>query len=104
VSTNQDVKIDERTVAVARAANTWGLNFISFALLIDIMYRAAVWKEAAWDLFALLGASAAISMVYMARHKVLGQVFGWKKVILAVILAAVLAFVVAVVSGVLVRT
>jgi hypothetical protein len=38
------------------------------------------------------------------RHKVLGQVFGWKKVILAVILAAVLAFVVAVVSGILVGT
>jgi len=52
MSTDQDVRIDERTMAVARAANTWGFNFISFALLIDIMYRAAVRKEAAWDLFA----------------------------------------------------
>jgi len=104
MSTDQDVRIDERTMAVARAANTWGFNFISFALLIDIMYRAAVRKEAAWDLFALLGVSGAISMVYMARHKVLGDLFGWKKVILAVILAAVLAFVVAVISAILART
>lgn len=101
---HQSVKADERTVAVARAANTWALNFISLALLIDIMYRAAVRKEAAWDLFALLGVSGAISTVYMARHQVLGQLFGWKKVILAVILAAVLGFVVAVLSAVLVRT
>jgi len=104
MNTQQSVKADERTVAVAHAANTWALNFISFALLIDIMYRAAVRKEAAWDLFALLGVSGAISTVYMARHKVLGQLFGWKKVILALILAAVLAFVIAVISAILVKT
>ena len=33
MSTHQSVKADERTVAVLYAANTWGLNFISFALL-----------------------------------------------------------------------
>ena len=65
-----------------------------FALLIDIMYRSAVFHEQPWDLFALLGLSGGISMVYLARHKVLGQLFGWK---VAVVLALV-ALVAAVVS------
>jgi hypothetical protein len=100
MNTHQDVTIDERTVAIARAANTWGLNFISFALLIDIMYRAAVRKEAAWDLFALLGASGAISMVYMARQKVLGQVFGWKLAIIVAVGAGVVAAVTAMILSI----
>jgi hypothetical protein len=100
MNTQQSVKADERTVAVAHAANTWGLNFISFALLIDIMYRGVVFHEAAWDLFALLGASGAISTVYMARHKVLGQVLGWK----VAIIGAVAAFVVAAIAAILAMT
>ena len=48
MSTHKDVNIDERTLAVGHAANTWGFNFISLALLVDIMFRALVWKEAAW--------------------------------------------------------
>ena len=100
MNTHQSVKADERTVAVAHAANTWALNFISFALLIDILYRAAVQKEAAWDLFALLGVSGAISTVYMARHKVLGQMSGWK----IAIIMALGALVAAVVSAILTMT
>jgi hypothetical protein len=50
--------------------NTWAYNFLVFALLIDIMYRAMVWHEVAWDLYALLLASGAFSLVYAIRHKV----------------------------------
>ena len=98
MNTEKEVKIDERTVAVAHVANTWGLNFIIFALLLDIMYRAAVWKEVALDLWALLFVSSGISTVYLARHKVLGQLFGWKVAIVGV----VVAFVVAAVSAAIV--
>ena len=100
MSTHQSVKADERTVAVLYASNTWGLNFMCFALLIDIMYRNVVFHEAAWDLFALLGVSGAISMVYLARHKVLGQVFGWK----VMLLVGVVAFVAAVVAVIITIT
>ena len=100
MSADQNVRVDERTVAVLHAANTWGLNFITFALLIDIMYRAAVWKETSWDLFALLGISGAISAVYLARHKVLGQLFGWK----VAILMAVGALVAGVIAAILAMT
>jgi hypothetical protein len=100
VNPEQSVKTDERTVAVLYASNTWGLNLIVFALLADIMYRSAVLHEAPWDLFVLLGGSGAISMLYLARHRVLGQVFGWK----AVILMALAALIAAVVSAMLVVT
>ena len=93
MNTQQSVKADERTAAVAYAANAWGFNFITFALLIDIAYRGLFLDEAAWDLFALLGVSGAISMVYLARHKVLGQVFGWKVAIISVVVALVVGVV-----------
>ena len=35
MNTPEGVKVDERTVAVMNAANTWGLNFVSFAVRID---------------------------------------------------------------------
>lgn len=85
----QSVRADERTFAVAHKANTWGLNFISFALLIDVVYRGVVLDEAAWDLLALVFASGFISTAYMARHKVLGQVLGWRATVSGMVVAAV---------------
>jgi uncharacterized membrane protein YsdA (DUF1294 family) len=61
------------------------------------MYRAVVFHEAAWDLFALLGVSGAISAVYLARHKVLGQLFGWKVAIIGAVVALVVGAVAAVI-------
>ena len=98
MNTEQRVKADERTVAVLYAGNTWGLNVMVFGLLIDIMYRNVVFHEAAWDLFALMGISGAISTFYLARHKVLGQLFSWKVAIamaVGALVAAVIAFVTA---------
>jgi hypothetical protein len=94
----QEVKMDERTVAVVRAGNTWGLNFIIFALLIDIGYRAGFRNEVAWDLIAMFGISSAINVAYLARHRVLGQVLGNKwvtigGVVLALVISAVAAFI-----------
>jgi hypothetical protein len=96
--TNQGVKADERTAAVMRASNIWGLNVILYGLLIDIMYRSAVLHEAPWDLFALIGLSGAISMAYAARHNVLGRVFGWRSVMImavSALAAAVISFILA---------
>jgi hypothetical protein len=95
MTTHHGVKADERTAAVAYKANTWGFTFITFALLIDIWYRAAFLGEAAWDLFALLFVSGAISTVYMVRQQVWGQVFGWKRVVEGVFVAALVGAVAA---------
>ncbi|MHB8971285.1 MAG: hypothetical protein ACYC4N_12630 [Pirellulaceae bacterium] len=98
MSTQQNVKADERTIAVTLAANNWGLNFMTFALLIDIMYRSVVYHEQCWDLFALLFLGGGIAIVYRARHKALGHLFGWKMVVLlalTALVAAVVAFILA---------
>ena len=106
MNTQQGVQADERTMAVAYQANTWGFNFIAFGLLIDVMYRGAFLDEAAWDLMALVIGGGAISTVHLARHKVLGQVFGlgqvfhWRALLVFSMAAVIVAIVTAaVVSG-----
>jgi hypothetical protein len=86
MSTHQSVKRDERTVAVENASYKWGLIFITFALLIDVVYRGAVRNEAAWDLMALVIGSSAIGTVYQVRQKTLP-----KAVLVAIVVGAVAA-------------
>jgi hypothetical protein len=82
----QSMNVDQRS-AIMMQGNTWAYNFLTFALLFDILYRAMVWNEAAWDLYALLFAGGVISLVYAIRHKVLNRN--------TVMLLAVLGFVAA---------
>ena len=96
----QSVKVDERTVAVMLAANTWGLCFMTFALLIDIVYRNWVYHEQCWDLYALVLLGGGIAIVYRARHKALGYLFGWQMLVLL----ALTALVSVVVAFILART
>ena len=49
MSTTPTVKRDERTVAVENTGYKWAYILVSFALLIDVMYRGMVRQEAAWD-------------------------------------------------------
>jgi hypothetical protein len=96
MTTRQETQRDERTVAVENASYKWAYTFITFALLIDAMCRAALRDEAAWDLFALLVAGGAICLVYQARHKTLAK--GWVKAgLLLGFLAGVIGFAVALV-------
>jgi hypothetical protein len=94
MNTQQSLTSDDRSLIMMRG-NMWAYNFLAFALLFDIMYRAMILGEAAWDLFALLFASGAISIVYAARHKALNRnnVMGMSLLaLLAAIVAAVVAF------------
>jgi hypothetical protein len=90
----ESVQRDERTVAVANASYKWAGVFVMFALLIDVMCRAWLFDEAAWDLMALVVVTGAIPTMYQARHKVLGRRFGRKAVLLA-LLGGAIGFVVA---------
>lgn len=95
MSTDQNVKIDERTEAVASRGIAWAHSFITVALLIDVMYRNFVLHEAAWDLFDILVVSGVISAVYMIRHKAyeVPESFGWTVAIVLAVTLAVLAVV-----------
>jgi len=72
-------------------ANTWGLNFLMFGLLADILYRSVVLKEAPWDLFALIGATGLVTSTYAARYKVV--IINRKFIILIAIVGLIAAVV-----------
>jgi hypothetical protein len=91
----QQLNADERSAIMMRGS-VWAYNFLLFALLIDIVFRAVVRQEAAWDLFALIFASGVISMVYAARYKLL--ILSRESAVvmaLVAIVAAIVAFVIA---------
>ncbi len=90
MNTELSLKRDERTVAVENASYRWPCAFVSFALLIDMIYRALFRHEAAFDLMALVIVSGFIVGVYQARQKALPR--RWVKVgLLVALLAAVIS-------------
>ena len=95
MSTPQAVERDERTVAVEHASYRWAYIVLTYALLVDVMYRGLVRHEAAWDLLALVIVGGAVCTVYQARQKTL--VHGWvMKAVLGAVITAVIAFIAAV--------
>ena len=95
MNTDQSVKIDERTEAVASQGIALANSFITLGLLIDFLYRRFVFHEAAWDLLLLLILSGTIVTVHSVRHKVweVGESFGWKVAIVYAVTLVVLAVV-----------
>jgi hypothetical protein len=94
MSTPQCVERDERTVAVENASYRWAYGVLTYALLVDVMYRGLFRHEAAWDLMALVIVGGAICTVYQARQKTLGH--GWvMKAVLVACIAGVIAAVLA---------
>jgi hypothetical protein len=84
------IKGDERT-QVMLWANTWGLNFLLFALLADIMYRSLI-GQTAWDLFGLIILTGLINFAYTAKHH--ASVIN-RKSMLAILVSGVVAAVIA---------
>jgi len=96
----QCVQRDERTVAVENTSYRWACSFLVFALLIDVMCRAAFRNEAAWDLMALAIVPGIATLVYQARQKTLVQGWGWKLTLIGFI-AGVLAAAIAIAFSVI---
>ena len=94
MSTPQVVERDERTVAVENASYRWAYAVLTYALLVDVMYRSLVRHEAAWDLMAMVVGGGIICGVYQAHQKILAH--GWvMKVVLACCIAGVVAAILA---------
>jgi len=85
MSTQTPVTADERTMAIMYRANTWGLNFVVFALMLDIVYRSAVLHAATWDLWVVVVGSGVITLSYAARHHVLALFFNWRSLIVLIV-------------------
>jgi hypothetical protein len=94
MSTPQCVERDERTVAVENASYRWAYLLLTYALLVDVMYRSLVRHEASWDLMALVVGGGAVCTVYQARQKILAH-GGVMKAVLAACMAGVIAGVLA---------
>jgi hypothetical protein len=88
------VERDERTLAVENASYRWAYLLLTYALLVDVMFRSLVRHEASWDLLALVVGGGIVCTVYQARQRILGH--GWVlKAVLVACLAGVIAAVVA---------
>lgn len=94
MSTHKSVERDERTVAVENASYKWACISITFALLIDVIYRGVVRNEAAWDLMALAIVPSLACTMYQARQKILGP-----RVRKVLLIGSVVAFVVSAVTA-----
>ena len=70
MSMTPSVNRDERTVAVENASYRWAYTFVSFALLIDVVYRGMFRHEAAWDLLALVIVGGGVCTIHQARQKI----------------------------------
>ncbi len=91
------VERDERTLAVENASYRWVYGLLTYALLVDVMYRGLVRHEAAWDLMALVIVGGAIATVYQARQKILTR--GWvMKVVLLACLAGIIGAIASIVA------
>lgn len=86
---------DERTIAVEHASYIWAYNFITFALLIDVVYRSIVLNEAAWDLMGMVIAGGAISAIYQYRQNTLTKDWISKGFLIFLIGMGISAFVIA---------
>ncbi|MBD3267837.1 hypothetical protein GF373_14305 [bacterium] len=73
MNASQTVERDERTVAVENASYRWAYIVVSYALLIDVIYRGYVLQEAAWDLLGLVIAGGAVCSIYQARQKIVSR-------------------------------
>jgi hypothetical protein len=93
MSAGLSVERDERTVAVENASYRWSYLVVTYALLVDVMWRSLAYKEASWDLMALVVVSGVVCTFYQARWKILSH--GWiTMAILAFCIGAVIAAVV----------
>lgn len=80
---SESVDIDERTIAVENASVRTGYLILTYGILLDIVYRGALLREAAWDLMALVGGAGAIVIIQQAVHRTLSRYWILKSVTIA---------------------
>jgi uncharacterized membrane protein YeaQ/YmgE (transglycosylase-associated protein family) len=71
----RNVICDERTVVVEDASYRFAYGFITFALLLDVIYRSLVRQEAPWDLLAIVIVGGVGSILYQWKRTLPGRSF-----------------------------
>jgi hypothetical protein len=66
--TSSPVQRDERTVFVENASYRRAYSFLSYGLLVIVMYRAWFYREASWDLMGLTVVGGIVALSYQSRE------------------------------------
>ncbi len=85
------IEKDERTTFIENISYKYGYNLIAFALLLDVMYRSFILKEASWDLLGIILVSGFVMAIYQYHQKILGKTWG-KTIALTIVIAIIFAF------------
>ena len=87
---NQDK--DERTILVEKSSYALAYTLITYAILVDVIFRAVVLKQATWDLLGIVILGGLAATLYQTRYKITNR--SWVKAIALSILAGVVVAVV----------
>lgn len=87
---NQDK--DERGILVEKSSYALAYVLTTYAILVDVIYRAVILKQATWDLLGIVILGGLAATLYQTRYKITNR--GWVKAIALSILAGVVAAVV----------
>jgi hypothetical protein len=83
------IERDERTTVIENASYRLAYLFLSFGVLLAVMYRAFALQDAhSWDLLGLVIASGAVTTGYQGAHKVLSR--RWLVTVLTTMMMAAL--------------
>jgi hypothetical protein len=90
---------DERETFIENVSYKFGYNMIAFVLLLDVIVRALIYKEAAWDLLGIIGISGFVMTLYQYKQKILNK--KWvKTVAISSAIAFVFSFLIAVIINI----
>lgn len=96
MSTDRLPQRDERTAAVENASLSLGYKLMSFAILIDVIYRSYFLGDSSWDLLGIVIGTGLVVTVYQGRQRIITR--GWvKTALLTGLVAAAVALMAAVV-------
>jgi len=66
---NKKIDKDERAISVENSSYSMAYNIITYALLVDVIYRSFVLKQTAWDLIGIVFLGGLAATLYQLRYK-----------------------------------
>ena len=91
---NKMVEKDERTTFIENISYKFGYMFLTYAILLDVVYRGIRFNEAAWDLLALVIVGSFIATIYQYKKQILKK-DSIKTAALIMVATFIIAFIVA---------
>lgn len=84
---------DERAVSVENSSYSLAYKVMSFAVLVDVIYRSFILKQGAWDLLGIVILGGLAATLYQTRYKIATR-SSVKAILLAVVSALLIALII----------